>query len=37
MFRILCKVDYNNNKFIHSLTYSYNEVMQLFELVGVIV
>jgi hypothetical protein len=36
VFKFLCKVDYNSDKFIHAPTYSYNEVMQLLELVGVI-
>lgn len=29
--RILCKVDYNNDKFIHAPTYSDNGVMWLLE------
>ena len=36
VFRFLCKVDYGNDKFIHAPTYSYNEVMRLLELVGVV-
>jgi hypothetical protein len=36
----MCKVDYNNNdnnnKLIHTPTYTYNEVMHLLELVGVV-
>ena len=36
MYRFLCKVDYSNNKFIHTPTYSYNEVMGLIELASVI-
>ena len=32
MFIIMYKVDYNNDKFIHASTYTYNEVMRLFEL-----
>ena len=36
VFRILCKVDYNSDKFIHASTYSYNEVMRLLELAGVV-
>ena len=35
MFRYLCKVDVPTNKFIHALTFSYNEVMCLLELAGV--
>lgn len=34
--KILYKMDYNNDKFIHAPKYSYNEVMQLLEFVGVI-
>lgn len=33
---LLCKVDYNNKKFIHAPTYTYNEVMHLLELAGVV-
>ena len=36
MFRILCKVDYESDKFIHAPTYTYNEVMRLLEFVGVV-
>ena len=36
VFRILCKVDHGSDKFIHAPTYSYNKVMQLLELVGVV-
>ena len=32
MFRFLCKVDYDNGKFTHALTFTYNEVMRLREL-----
>lgn len=35
--KLLCKVNYNNNKFIHAPTYTYNKVMRLLELVGVVV
>ena len=33
--QVLCKVDYATDKFIHAPTFSYNEVMRLFELTGV--
>jgi hypothetical protein len=36
VFRFLCKVDYSSDKFIHAPTYSYNEVMQVLELAGVV-
>jgi hypothetical protein len=36
VFRFLCKVHYESNKFIHASTYTYNEVMRLLELVGVV-
>jgi hypothetical protein len=36
VFRFLCKVDYDSDKFIHAPTYSYNEVMRLLELAGVV-
>ena len=36
VFRFLCKVDYDSDKFIHASTCSYNEVMRLLELVGVV-
>ena len=29
-------MDYDSNKFIHAPTYSYNEVMRLLELAGVV-
>ena len=35
MFRYLCKVNYDNDKFIHGPTYTYNEVLWLLELVDV--
>ena len=36
VFRFLCKVDYESDKFIHAPTYTYNEVMRLLELAGII-
>ena len=33
--RFLCKVAINNDKFIHAPAYTLNEVMKLFDLVGV--
>ena len=30
------KVEYESDKFIHAPTYTYNEVMRLLELVGVV-
>ena len=36
VFRFLCKVDYDSGKFIHAPTCSYNKVMWLLELVGVV-
>ena len=36
MFRFLCKVDYDSDKFIHAPTYSYNKVIQLLELARVV-
>ena len=36
VFRFLCKVIYNNDKFIHASKDSYNEIMLLFEFGGVI-
>ena len=33
---ILCKVDYDNDKFIHAQTYTYNKVMRLLEVAGVV-
>jgi hypothetical protein len=36
VFRFLCKVDYESVKFIHTPTYTYNEVMRLLELAGVV-
>ena len=36
VFRFLCKVDYESDKFIHAPTYTYNEVMRLLELAGVV-
>jgi hypothetical protein len=34
--KYLCKVDYATNNFIHAPTFSYNEVMHLLELAGVV-
>ena len=34
MLRLLCKVDYESDKFINAPTYTYDEVMRLLELVG---
>ena len=36
VLRFLCKVDYDNDKFIHAPRFAYNEVMQLLELAGVV-
>ena len=36
VFRFLCKVNYESDKFIHASTYTYNEVMHLLELAGVV-
>ena len=36
MFNFLYKVDYKSVKFIHVLMYTYNKVMQLLELLGVV-
>jgi hypothetical protein len=36
VFRFLCKVNYDSDNFIHVPTYSYNEVMRLLELAGVV-
>ena len=36
VFRFMCKVDHNSDKFIHVPTYIYNEIMRLLKLVGVI-
>jgi hypothetical protein len=36
MFRFLYKVHYDSNKFIHAPMYSYNEVIRLIELAGVV-
>ena len=32
----MCKVDYESEKFIHAPMYTYDEVMWLFEHVGVV-
>ena len=34
VFRFLCKVDSDNDKFIHASKYTFDEVMRLLELVG---
>jgi hypothetical protein len=36
VFRFLCKVDYKSDKYIDAPTCTYNEVMQLFELAGIV-
>ena len=36
VFRFLCKVEYNNDKFVHAPTYVYREVVRVLELVGVV-
>jgi hypothetical protein len=36
VFRFLCKVDSDSDKFIHAPTYTYNEVMRLLELAGIV-
>ena len=36
VFWYLCKMNYETDKFIHQPTYSYNEVMQILELAGVV-
>ena len=36
VFKFLFKVDYDNDKFIHAPTYTYNKVMQLLELANVV-
>lgn len=35
VFKFVCKVNYDNNKFIHAPTYIYNKNMCLLELVGI--
>ena len=32
----MCKVDNNNDKFIHAPMYTFNEIMQLLELPNVV-
>ena len=32
VFRFMCKVDNNNDKFFHAPMYTFNEIMQLLEL-----
>jgi hypothetical protein len=34
MFKFVCKVNYDNNKFIYAPTYIYSKNMCLIELVG---
>ena len=36
VFRFLCKVDYESDKFIHAPTYTYNEVITVLELACVV-
>ena len=36
VYEFLCKLDYDNNKFIHTPTSIYKKVMWLFEFVGVV-
>jgi len=36
VFRFLCNVDYESDKFIHASTYTYNEVVRLLEFDGVV-
>ena len=36
VFRLLCNVDYDNEKFIHTPTFTYKEVMQLLDLADVV-
>jgi hypothetical protein len=36
VFRFLYKMDYESDKFIHAPTYTYNKVMRLLELVGIV-
>ena len=36
VFRFLCKVDYESDKFIHAPRYTYNVVMRLLELASVV-
>ena len=36
LYTFLCKVEYESDKFIHAPTYTYNEVMRLLKLVGII-
>lgn len=36
VFRFLYKVEYDNNKFNNAPTYTYNRVMQLLEMAGVV-
>lgn len=34
-FKFICKVNYDNDKYIHTPTYIYNKVMKLLELASV--
>lgn len=36
VFRFPCKVDFENDKFVYASKYTYNEVMQLLKLAGVV-
>ena len=36
MFRFICKLGCDNDKFIHAPMYTFNKVMQLFELANVV-
>lgn len=36
VFRFMCYVDYNNDKFMYPPTYTYNKVMWLSHMVGVV-
>jgi hypothetical protein len=37
VFRFMCKMDYESDKFIHAPTYTHNEVMRLPELASFVV
>ena len=36
VFRFLCRVHYESDKFNHAPTYTYNEVMRLLELASIV-
>lgn len=36
VFKFLCKVDYNNDKFISAQTYAFNKVIRLLKLAGIV-